>query len=285
MSKISQCFFHVYRYQILPLSQQTPLFFREDIKNIKELKKRKNEFFAKSILEIQKLLYSRADLIHKIIFNDEDLIILKIGVGRILNRNKPDFTEEEIDNWPNLLIILNNKENIQKAAIQFNRNAFSSTNTVAQLLEKTINSYLDKYFLKSHFKPIFTKQYFWDVVEKYPAGITQACFEMISPNMSNISDSLNLDLRLLNETTNTQETNLELNSDKSSHLSFDKDDKFITSLVEYASQGGGNITMKVKGVKKKIHTSDSITEYEIDEFEIKDSSPRELADIFKGFLL
>lgn len=285
MSKISQYFFHIYRYQILPLSQQHPLFFQADVSNIKELKLRKNEFFAKAVLQTQKLIYNRADLIHKIIFNDDDIIIFKIGVNRILSRNKPDFTEEEIDNWPNLLIVLNNKEHIQKAAIQFNRKAFSDTQTVSKLFEHSINNYLSKYYLKSHFNPMFTKQYFWDIVSKHPTGITQTCFEMISPNMSNISSSLKLDLRLLNETTNTQETSLELNSDKSTHLSFDRDNEFINSLVEYASEGGGNISMKVKGYKRKIHTSDSINEYEIDEFEIKNAHPNELAEIFRGFLV
>ena len=285
MSQSPQFSFHIYRYQILPLSQQIPLFFEFGVKSIDELKKRKNEFFGQCIQKIVNLVYERAKLIHKIILNEGDITILKIGVNRKFNRDKPDFTEEEIDNWPNLLVIINNKADIQKIAVQFNRKAFSSTNTVANLLEQSINSILEKYYLKTHIKPIFTKQFFWDIVDKHPTGITQTCFDMISPNMSNISHSLSLDLQQLNATTNTQETKIELNSDQSSSLNFDRDDEFISSLVDYASEGGGNISLKVKGYKRKFHTSNSINEYEIDEFEIKNTTSHELGEIFKGILL
>jgi len=212
MSNNPQISFHIYRYQILPISQQTPLFFYSDVTSLEELKKRKNEFFSKSTLAIKKMIYSRAELIHKTIFDQDDIIIFKVGVNRTLSRGKPDFTEEEIDNWPNFFIIINNKDNIQKIAIQLNRKAFSSTHTVANILEQTINNILEKYFLKAHFKPIFTKESFWNIVERHPDGITQTCFDMISPNMSNISKSLHLDLHQLNASTNTQETKLDLNS-------------------------------------------------------------------------
>ena len=258
MNQSPQFSFHIYRYQILPLSQQIPLFFEFGVENLDELKARKNEFFGKAIQEIKKLIYQRAELIHKIILNEGDIIILKVGVNRIFSRDKPDFTEEEIDNWPNLHVVINNKADIQKIAIQFNRKAFSSTHTVANLLEQSINSVLEKYYLKIHINPIFTKQSFWDIVDKHPTGITQTCFDMISPNMSNISHSLNLDLKQLNATTNTQETKLELNSDKSSNLNFSQDDEFVNSLVDYASEGGGNISLKIKGYKRKFHTSDCI---------------------------
>ncbi len=285
MSNNPQISFHIYRFQLLPISQQIPLFFAKDITSIEELKTQKNEIFLEAIPKIKKLAYNRAELIHKITFTEDDIIILKVDVNRILNRDKPDFTNEEIDNWPNFFIIINNKESIQKIAIQHNRKAFSSTNTVAALFEQSINSILEKYYLKAHLKPIFTKEYFWDLVKKHPTGITQTCFDMISPNMSNISKSLNLDLRQLNSTTNTQETKLELNSGQSSNLSFDRDDPFINSLVEYASEGGGNISLKVKGYKRKYQTSDSIDEYERDELEITDATSDEIAKIFKGLLV
>ena len=278
MSKNPQVQFHIYRYQILPISQQTPLFFNSDVTSLEELKKRKNEFFFKSALDIKIISYGRAELIHKTIFKEDDIIIFKMAVNRTLNRDKPDFTEEEIDNWPNFYIIINNK------SIQFNRKAFSNTNTAANLFEQTINNVLEKYYLKAHIKPIFMKESFWDIVDKHPEGITQTCFDMISPNMSNISKSLNLDLRQLNASTNTQETKLELNSGQSSNLNFDRDDNFIGSLVNYASEGGGNISLKVKGYKRKFQTSDSISEYEIEKIEIKDATAAELAEVFRGIL-
>jgi len=159
--------FHIFRYQILPVSQQLPLFLSDEISTIEELKAKKNELFFETLHSINKFVYSRADLIHKNLYRKNEISVFKIGVNRILNREKPDFTEEEVDNWPNMLIIFNNDEKIQKVAIQFRRKAFSDTKTVARLLEQNINNLLSKYYLSVHFKPIFTKNYFWDLVETY----------------------------------------------------------------------------------------------------------------------
>jgi len=107
---------------------------------------------------------------------------------------------------------------------------------------------------------------------------------MVSPNMSNISNNLNFDLSALHEKTNTKETKLELKCPSNTSLSFDRDDKFIGSIVDYSSQGGGNISLKVKGIKRKFQTSNSIEEFELDEIEIKNSSPEEIVGIFKDIL-
>lgn len=284
MIQLNKSAFHIYRYQIIPLSQQTPLFWDIDVNSLDELKERKNEFFRKAFLKIKKMIYSRADLIHKIILDFDDILAMIIGVNRALNHNKSDFTQEKIEDWPSFLVVFNNEPDIQKIAIQLNRKAFAESGTIANFIEETVNNYLSNYHLKTHLKPMFTTRDFWDIVDKHPEDITQAVFRMVSPNMSNISKSLSLDLKLLNQTTNTDETTLELNSDKSSFLSLDRGNDFIGSLVDYASEGGGDIALKIKGAKGKVHTRDSITEYELDEVQIKNATPEELAHVFKGLL-
>ena len=69
-------------------------------------------------------------------------------------------------------------------------------------------------------------------------------------------------------------------------LTFKEGEEPVTSLVEYASQGGGNIKMRVKGIRRKISTSDTITEIVIEdlEFEFEPENLKAIKDIFKEML-
>ncbi|MEZ4664721.1 MAG: hypothetical protein R2911_44880 [Caldilineaceae bacterium] len=76
----------------------------------------------------------------------------------------------------------------------------------------------------------------------------------------------------MKERTNTQETKLQLESDKHSHLTLQKEDDFIDRLVQYASDGAGNISMQVRGLNKRIQTDNSIIEASIDEIDISSAT-------------
>jgi len=104
--------------------------------------------------------------------------------------------------------------------------------------------------------------------------------------MSNISDSLKVDLVAWNKTTNTQETKINLKSDKNAHLTFKDGDEPVSSIVDYSSSGGGNITIKVRGLSRKISTNDKVIEIGIKDFEFDfhpDSLPY-IGEIFKKLL-
>lgn len=101
--------------------------------------------------------------------------------------------------------------------------------------------------------------------------------------MANLSKALTIDLAALNETTNTKETKIELNSADGSHLNLDRNNPLINGLVDYAAGGGGNIKLRIKGLKRTIHTSTSIQEESIDELKVEGSA-KEIADAFKAIL-
>lgn len=283
MAKSKQSGFHEYRYQIIPISQQIQLDIEGKIKSVDDLKLRKNEFFSKIFSEISLFEYSRGPIVHKKIAISKDIFIFRIGVERDLKRKTKEFEVEDIENWETVLISFNNHPDIQKCLIQ-QYGGFKNTKTVAKLLEDNFNKFLIRYQLSIIFQPIYEENYFWELVEKYKENIAQIDFELISPNMSNISSSLNLDLGALNKSTNTKTTHLQLNSDKNSSLTPNKEDKLIHSIVEYSSKGGGDISLKVKGIKKSVHTSKGINEINIDELAIEGASTNELVKIFKDLM-
>jgi len=165
-------------------------------------------------------------------------------------------------------------------AIQYSTKVFSNTNTVAEILEENLNRVLIPMGLHVYFEPLFEKKQFWEIVYTYPERIIQAEFELISPNLANISQALKIDLRSLNTSTNTQKTKLQLNSDKESSLTLSESDPVINSLVDYSSEGGGNISLRVKGLKKKIQTNNSVTSVEVDEIALE-AEAKDLSKFFE----
>lgn len=282
MAKKRRVGFHTYRYQLLPTSQHVQMDLGGTITGIEDLRQKKNEFLRQALENIETFAYSRAETRHKI-WASEALFVLQIGVERDLKRKTREFEIEEVENWPTVFVAFNNDPQVQKCLVQ-QQGGFQRTATVVKLIEDSLNVVLAQYQLAIAFEPIYAESYFWDLVERYQGKITQIEFELISPNMSNISENLTFDLAALNRSTNTQRTNLQLNSDKNATLTPSADDPLIGGLVHYSSDGGGDITMRAMGVRKKIHTAKGVNEVTIDEVLVEGATPEQLADVFRGLL-
>jgi hypothetical protein len=284
MKKPVGAVFHAYRYQILPICQKIQMDLAGKIRSLEDLKRHKNEFFASALSSITTFHYNRAPLVHCLVYDADDLTIIRVAVERDLVRQRKDFTTEPVENWPDTWVAFDNRPDVQKCLIQSRGGGFQDTQTVVRILEGNLNDKLRHDQLAAAFEPIYERNVFWNLVKHYEGKITQIEFELISPNMSNISSSLTLDLAGLNRTTNTQRTKLQLNSDPGSSLTPDTSDPMVVGLVDYASQGGGDITLRARGVKKKMHTAKGITEIVVDEIELHGKDPAEVAKLFRNVL-
>jgi hypothetical protein len=273
--------FHLYRYQLLPIEQEVQLDFDSHVLHLDELKQRKNEFFVKTLAEMKKLEWSRADIKHKMVYNAGNSIAFLVGANRGQTIETEDFERLTIDDWPSALVAIDNEPTVQMMAIEVEHRAFHKTRTLAGILQDNLNKALRQYLLHISIMPIFDKAEFWQIVSTYKGQITRVRFDMVSPNMSNIAASLKVDLHELNRSTNVQHTTLELKSDKRNSLTLSPDDETISSLVDYSSKGGGNISVKVRGLQKIIQTSDSTKEINAGDIEISVNSPEQLPETMK----
>ena len=60
--------------------------------------------------------------------------------------------------------------------------------------------------------------------------------------------------------------------------------KFVNSLVDYSADGGGNIQMRVAGMRKLIHTAQSPSEFNVDEQLLKSCDWDKWDELFKDIL-
>ena len=186
---------------------------------------------------------------------------------------------------PTSLLLSITTPTVQKIAIQTNTAAFKETNIVSNIIQETLENELKDYNLSFYTEPIYDTQEFWNLVKKYPKQIKQLTFDLISPNMANITKNLQLNLKQLYEDTNTHKTKVELNADNESYLEIKEESKFVNSLVKYSADGGGNIFMKVAGKRKLLHTAQSPEEFDIDKNLLEDIDWDKLNEKFKDILI
>lgn len=276
--------FELYRYQLLPVTRHAQQNIFQDTMSVEDIEKNKNRFVGAILENFPTLVHRTYDIHQKNIFYENDVLCLKVAVQKTLERNNVNFRKEKIEDWPNITILINNKKDVQMIAISKNDKAFSGSKIVIKTIQSMINKRLKDYHLQMHTEAMFNKKDFWSIVTNHQTKLTSMKFELISPNMANISSRLKLDLKQLNKDTNSHITNLEFNSPLGASLEVNRGNEMINSLLEYASEGGGDISFKVKGYKKTIHTSSSIKTVEVDEYTVENINPTQLehfTEIFK----
>lgn len=69
------------------------------------------------------------------------------------------------------------------------------------------------------------------------------------------------------------------------HFDIKESSKFVNSLVDYSADGGGNIQMRVAGIRKALHTAQSPSEFSVDEQLLKSCDWDKLNEMFNNILI
>lgn len=285
IKKMKLVSFEIYRFQILPISKSIQLTIDDAVTTYEELVEKKNQFLAEILKkENLKFEHSKSKISLRYDGSEEDVFLFRINVLRKLKRHTSDFKIEQIEDYPAVTIAFHNDKSKQIIAIERNGKAFAFPETVSHIIENNLNRYLKSRNLAIYIEPIYSKEDFWDVVEKYEHRISQLDFELIRPNMSNISAKIDEQLKLLESSVDAHRLNLKLQSSKNANLIVDRRNLQIDGLVDYASQGGGNVSFKIKGLRKKVKTTKTPTVINIDELELNNLPTNSLINILKLLL-
>lgn len=273
--------FHLYRYQLLPINR-----FQGDLygaKTVDELIANKNVLFREALNAPGAFQTSRTDTTTKKFFELDEFILFHIAANRSFNHEMKDFRTETIDNWPKLLVVIWNSPDRQLIAIQHRSTAFQKTDAVARLIFESIAPVLLKHQLTAIWEPLFEKHVFWDLIRAHEGKIQEVEFEIITPNMANISGVLPQNLKDFARETNSVRNKILIEADPASSLKIDDSNPTVAGLVDYSSEGGGDISIRVSGYRKKIHTSTTVKEIEVDELALQ-GEPFEVAKALKELL-
>lgn len=275
--------FELYRYQLLPIDRYLQGDLLTGVSSIEDLIARKNEFFAEAIRGTSNFSGKRHETVTKKLYDKDDFFLLKIATNRSIHRETKEFKDELIDNWPSLYIGVWNHPDIQMIMVQKRTAAFANSETAVKMLISAISKQLSRHHLRTIEEPLFEKQKFWAIIDKYKGKIKSVEFEIVTPNMANISGTLPEDLKEFAKGTNTARSMLKISSDPEAPLHLEEENQTLQGLVEYTSKGGGNISLKIDGIKKKYHTSNTVKEVHIGETEIQGTA-EELVKVLKEML-
>jgi hypothetical protein len=281
VKRSNQAAYHVYRYQILPVALASQLELFESPPDIENIISRKNEIFRAALLSLSRFTYSRTRIRHRVTFESGNYVVVQLAANRNLIRTI-EFEDEEIENWPAITIAVDNDPESQKILIQINPEAFGDTKTAAKILQDNLNDALRRSWLRVYIEPTFRASNFWQLVADYRGKIKQIHFRLISPNMASISKALSFDLKSIHKQTNSKETDVVLNSPPDGTLVVNEEDTFVKGLVDYSAEGGGEIMLRIRGLKKKVNASESVVETSLDSIEIPVSNVKEALAALKA---
>lgn len=276
--------FNLYRYQILPKDRYFQGALFGDITSIDELIAKKNELFYQAVKSIDKWKSQKTSMKGQLEYDKDSFLLFRFAPKRSTKIENENFEEEELETWPSILVGIWNDPEKQIIAIQDRKKAFTNTKGVLKILIQSIHAALETKQLKLYAEPIFHKEAFWNIIEQYDRKIKNIRFELITPNMANISGVLSDDLKALAKGTNTAKTLLGIDADDDSVLYIDKQNKQVGDIVDYASEGGGNISIKAKGIKKWIQTANAVKSVEIGEIEVTGDNIERIAEILQRTL-
>jgi hypothetical protein len=266
--KTKKTTYSIFRYQLLP-NTTMPITLFDVIRTKDELVESKNNFFKDVVIDAKVTYKGKGrKVLGKIEYNNGNDILLKIGVEKSKEIHKSDFNKETIMDYPNINIYINNDKDNQFLVIERNLDAFSDTVTVANILKESWNRRLKEYRLDLYIKQTFDDNQFWDTIKLYQDRITALKFELIKPNISNISGKIKEVFGVIGNDLNGHTIDLNLIAPSNSTLeNLTPGNEVVESILSYNKEGGGEPpTIRVKGFSKSIKTIDSERSIEIDEY-------------------
>lgn len=270
--------FKTYRYHLVPVKSDQLSVFGHKL-TLEELKERKNELFKDIIIKSKSLQGKSSKLPIELDYSQNDVYVLKLAVDRKTTLYK-NFKPIDVENQPFIYVLINNDPEIQKIIIEDNKAAFYDTLAVKNILERAFSLQLSQFDLTIHIEPVIDKGTFWEYVKKHAHAIERLDFEIVKPNLANISKSLKAPLKQLIDITNSHKTTIKLKAPDNGVLeNINQKNEQLNSLVDYSNEGGGDgIKMKLKGIQKTVSTKNMIKETYIESFEIETMNQQKLID-------
>ena len=242
----------------------------------------KNAIFKSILLDKRIVLDGRrSKVVHKIDEQSDTVFLMQIGSEKGVQIINEDFSIEKVPSYPNTHVIFENDPDRQFCLVQQNTSAFAETETVINILERNLNRYLDRYQLRIYIKPLFNEYDFWNLIDQYDGRVIKLRFEFIKHNLANIAKTLPEGFKRLQSDINSHKATLITEAPKRGVLEVDKDNQELNGLVDYSKNGGGDIGIKVRGIRAEFKTSKTKRKVEIDEIVFQSSE--QLNNFIKDF--
>lgn len=257
--------FALFRYQIIPVTTQFNLMY--DIDDV--IQRKNKEFFEKlrffarhSDFKVKKAYNFNIDM------HDDVMALLTVQRRKNVKIINEDKFEKTVNSFPYINIFVDNNPEHQILAVEVSKD-YSNPKSIVKYFNKKMNALLEESHLVVKISPLYNRSDFWNFIEKHKDKISSIKFEIITPNMSNISHTLSEELKNISKSTKSSSTSLNMAAEKGKSLVIDQQNQGIVSIVDYSSNGGGKTSVKVRGSKIKFDSNDYQARAEIREDDMR----------------
>ncbi len=270
--------FILYNYEFERIHNTQPTLFDAVDERIdpEEAFKNKNEIFAKFLMDdydqikLDKRVRDKSKLIEfrtisksklcihtHIIKPIDNICVLKICNEKKITHHTSDFNEVKMEDYPGCLVIIDNRNDIQRIAVETNKSVFSNEFTLGNILKSTFRRLLQKYSLEFRLTNVQNPRDFWSIVEdriNYKNGFRKVVFSLPPLNKERVFEKF---IELTKAMRGSYKSGMETSfvSEQNGQINFSKKDDLQRELVEYSTiaVGGKNaITLYPNGHQKLI---------------------------------
>lgn len=240
--KESKYVFEYYRYQLVP-KKVVQLTIDNVPYTVDQLKEKKNEFFSQIVHQLT-LKNNDKELPVYRPYSDGDVFILLVVNNRKVGYIK-DLEPQQIESEPFSIVVIDNNPKEQVISIRNDRNAFTSAETLKNIIHRAINNALSYYNLEMHIEPISLETDFWNAIHNSGKDVYKVTYEIIKPNITNISGALDEDIKNFIDKTNSHKTTISIEASTNGQLTnINRDDKELAGLTKYSTDGAGRAVVK-----------------------------------------
>jgi hypothetical protein len=175
---MSKKVFFVYRYQILPLSNNFQFKLDSEYRSNEDLIANKNKILGEIIKNDKVDYYGKGySVISKYESNSlSGVHFLRMGVKKTLSLHDNEFKTKTINDYPNSLVYVNNDPDKQLLVIEHEFEAFYKPKALKNIIDKTWNRYLKNEGLVVYFSEITESSEFWETMLLYKGRIKNLLF-------------------------------------------------------------------------------------------------------------
>ncbi len=163
--------------------------------------------------------------------------------------HNPDWTTEIREDYPDCIVIIDNRPGIQRIAIETKQIAFKGAWTLPNIVSATLNKILKPYSLYAELRNVPDERDFWELVSdqlKYPNGFYKIRIHLPHLNL----ERLHKVFERLGEKTRQNfgsDLTLEMAAEKGGTLPFDPMNNYQSEMIHAVSEVGA----KTAGTKDK----------------------------------
>lgn len=262
--------FHLYNYQFGKLgSEEEP-----DLFGNKTLSELADENFPRRQEILDNLLAEDYQKTSQIVFSNatqsreyahihlmpptDNISILKIANRKTLNITNIKFEEKKEYDYANCLFVIDNREGIQRIAIEQNRNIFREVRFLANIFQVTLNRLLKPYGLHIELYNLQDSADFWRCVndkKEYPKGFYKLIFKLPHLNLDRLTKKIDKIATMARQSYDSDMT-IEMKAKQGGCLNLSEKDNLQQAQVSYMTDdlGGESIILvPVEDKSKRIY--------------------------------